>query len=225
VKAKIDNVEAKIQDKEEKGPCSRPTLARRLVFGQLAAAPTSSLLEGPPRQVSASHDKYPPRTTSLCLARQVSAPHDKSPPRTTSPAPTGAWAQIHGTSTATDARGGTILHAMQVQQLAAMQAARPDKSLNAGLTSCAAITSPSPPTLPHVSSARGTQAPSTNVHEPRLRLGRGRQGKCSGRLRQMQTTRRRSQASRNEQSNPATRRLPRQSITTQFQYAPTDNDE
>jgi hypothetical protein len=36
---------------------------------------------------------------------------------------------------------------MQVQQLAAMQAARPAKSLNAGLTSCAAITSPSPPTL------------------------------------------------------------------------------
>jgi hypothetical protein len=36
-----------------------------------------------------------------------------------------------------------------------------DKSLNAGLTSCAAITSPSSPNLPHASSARGTQAPST----------------------------------------------------------------
>jgi hypothetical protein len=34
----------------------------------------------------------------------------------------------------TDARGGKIPHAMQVQQLAAMQAAHPDKSLNAGLT-------------------------------------------------------------------------------------------
>jgi hypothetical protein len=38
---------------------------------------------------------------------------------------------------------------MQIQQLAAMQAARPDKSLNVGLTSCAAVTSPSSPTLPH----------------------------------------------------------------------------
>jgi hypothetical protein len=42
---------------------------------------------------------------------------------------------MHGTSVATNARGGTNLHVMQVQQLAAMQAARPTKSLNAGLTS------------------------------------------------------------------------------------------
>jgi hypothetical protein len=41
---------------------------------------------------------------------------------------------------------------MQVQQLAAMQAAHPDKSLNAGLTGCVAITSPSSSTLPHASS-------------------------------------------------------------------------
>jgi hypothetical protein len=33
VKAKIDNVKAKIQDKEERRPWSRPTLARRPVFG------------------------------------------------------------------------------------------------------------------------------------------------------------------------------------------------
>jgi hypothetical protein len=106
------------------------------------------------------HDKSPPRTRSLCLTRQVSASHEKSLPRTTTPAPTGAWAQTHGTSTATDSCGGTIPHAMQVQQLAAMQAALPNKSLNASLTGCAAITSPSPPTLPCASSARGTQAPS-----------------------------------------------------------------
>jgi hypothetical protein len=37
-------------------------------------------------------------------------------------------------SATTDARGGKIPHAMQVQQLAAMQEAHPDKSLNAGLT-------------------------------------------------------------------------------------------
>jgi hypothetical protein len=140
VKAKINNVKANIQD-EEKGPWSRPTLARRPVFGQLAASPTSSPLEGPPRQVSASHDK--------------------SPPRTRSPTPTGTWAQMHGARTATDACGGTILHARQVQQLGAMQAAHPDKSLNASLTGCASITLPSSPTLPHVSSARGTRAPST----------------------------------------------------------------
>jgi hypothetical protein len=153
VKAKIDNVKAKIQDKGEKEPWSRPTLARRPVSGQLAASLTSSPLEGPPRQVSASHDKSPPRTTSLCLARQVSTSHDKSPPHTRSPASAGTWDQTHRASTTTDARGGTVPHAMQIQQLAAMQAARPDKGLNAGLTGYASITSPSSPTLPHASSA------------------------------------------------------------------------
>jgi hypothetical protein len=42
-----------------------------------------------------------------------------------------------------------------------MQAAGPDKSLNAGLTGCTAIPSTSSPTLPHASFARGTQAPPT----------------------------------------------------------------
>jgi hypothetical protein len=59
VKAKIDNVKAKIQDNEKKELWSRPTLAR-CVFGQLVASPTSSPLEGPPRQFSASHDKSVP---------------------------------------------------------------------------------------------------------------------------------------------------------------------
>jgi hypothetical protein len=45
VKAKIVNVNAKIHDKEERRPFSRPTLARHLVFGQMAASPTSSPLE------------------------------------------------------------------------------------------------------------------------------------------------------------------------------------
>jgi hypothetical protein len=80
VKAKIDNVKTKIQDKEERRSWSRPTLARRPVFGQLAASPTSFPLEEPPRQVSTSHDKSPPRTTSLRPARQVSASHNKSGP-------------------------------------------------------------------------------------------------------------------------------------------------
>jgi hypothetical protein len=113
------------------------------------------------------HDKSPPRTRSLRLT-QVSASHEKSPPRTRSlrlarppPALTGAWAMAHDASTTTDACGGTIPHVMQIQQLAAMQAADPDKCLNAGLIGCAAIPSPSSPTLPHTSSDRGTQAPST----------------------------------------------------------------
>jgi hypothetical protein len=68
VKAKIDNVKSKIQDTEEKGPWSRPSLARRLVFSQLAASPTSFPLKEP---LSASHDKSPTRTRSLRLAREV----------------------------------------------------------------------------------------------------------------------------------------------------------
>jgi hypothetical protein len=50
----------------------RPSMARRLVLSQLVASPTSFPLEEPsPQQVSASHDKSPPRTTSLRVARQV----------------------------------------------------------------------------------------------------------------------------------------------------------
>jgi hypothetical protein len=63
-----------------------------------------------------------------------------------------------------------------------------------------------------------------DTHEPGLRLGRGGLGKYSGRLRKAQTTQRRSQTSRNEQSCPATRRLPWQSTTTRLQCVMTDND-
>jgi hypothetical protein len=138
------------------------------------------------RQVSASHDKSLPCATSLHLAWEVSTLHEKSPPRTTSPAPTGAWVRratkAHGTSATTDACGGTITHAMQVPQLPAMQAAHPDKSLNAGRTGSAAILSPSSPTM-HSSTLYYAQ-------EPRLRLGRDWIGWYSGRLRQAQTTQR-----------------------------------
>jgi hypothetical protein len=158
MKAKIDNVKAKIYDKEEKRSWSRPTLARRPAFGQLVASSTSFPPEKPPREVSTSHDKSLPHTRSLRLARGVSAP-------------TGTWAQTHGTSIATDACGGTNLHVMQGQQLAAMQTACPGRSLNAGLTGCAAITSPSSPTMPCASTARGTQAPSTT--RTSLDLGSG----------------------------------------------------
>jgi hypothetical protein len=112
---------------------------------------------------------------------------------------------------------------MQVQQLAAMQETLPDQSLNAGLTGCTAITSPSSPTTTR---KLGTRHSSTLYvsHEPRLRLGRGRLGRYSDRLRRAQTTQRRSQASQDEQSRPATQWHPRQSVTIQLQCAPTYND-
>jgi hypothetical protein len=164
---------------------SRPSLARRPVFSQLAASPTSFPLEEP---VSTSHEKSPPRTGSLRLAQQVSASHEKSSPRTTSLAPTSAWAGTHGANIATDAYRRANLHVTREQQLAAMRAACPIISLNAGLIGCVAITSPSYPTLPHASSGRGTQAPSTTC----------KLSKYSGRLRQAQTTRREGQASRSK---------------------------
>jgi hypothetical protein len=63
-----------------------------------------------------------------------------------------------------------------------------------------------------------------NAHEPRLRLKRGVLVKYSSRLRQMQTTRRRLQASQDEQAHLATRWLPRPSIMTQLQCVLTDSD-
>jgi hypothetical protein len=125
--------------------------------------------------------------TNLRLARQDRLRLAREPGRT---------AKAHDASTTTDACGGTIPHAIQVQQLVAMQAAHPDKSLNLGLTGCHPIA-----IISH--SATRKLSPrhlSTlyDAHEPRLRLGRGKLGKYSGRLRQARTTQRTSQASRNE---------------------------
>jgi hypothetical protein len=180
---------------------SRPSLPRRPVFGRVAASPTSSPLD-----------------------ELASALHDKSTPGTTSPTPTSAWAQTHGSGIATDAHGGANLHITREQQLAAMQTTCPGKSLNAGLTSRAAITSPSSPTLPHARLNPRHSNTLYDAHEPRLRLGRGNLGKHSGRLRQAQTTRGEGQTSRRKQSNPATRRFPRQGITTRLQCTPMDGD-
>jgi hypothetical protein len=104
---------------------------------------------------------------------------------------------------------GANLHIMRKQQLAAMQATCPGKSLNTGLTSRATITSLSPSTLPNARLNPRHSSALYDAHEPRLRLRRGELGKHSGRLRQAQTTRGEGQASRREQSNPATQRLPR----------------
>jgi hypothetical protein len=98
-------------------------------------------------------------TTSLRFTREVSTSHDLPP------TPTGVWATAHDASPRREHHHrracGTIPHAMQIQQLAVMQAADPDKSLNAGLTGCPSIPSPLSPALPHASSARRTQAPPT----------------------------------------------------------------
>jgi hypothetical protein len=180
---------------------SRPSLARRPVFGQVAASPTSFKLEEP---VSASHDKSSPRTTSL--------------------APTSAWAQTHDSGITTDAHGEANLHVTREQQLAAMQTTCLSKSLNAGLTSRATVTSPSYPSLPHARLNPRHSSTLYDAHEPRLRLGCGKLGKHSGRLRQAQTTRGEGQASRKEQSNPSTRRFPRQGIMTRLQCTLMNGD-
>jgi hypothetical protein len=105
-----------------------------------------------------------------------------------------------------------------------MQATCPSKSLNACLTSRATITLPSSPTLPHARLNPRHSSTLYDAHEPRLRLGCGKLGKHSGRLRQAQTTQREGQVYRREQSNPATRRFPRQGIAARLRYTPTDSD-
>jgi hypothetical protein len=105
-----------------------------------------------------------------------------------------------------------------------MQATCPSKSLNAGLTSRAAITSPSSPALPHARLNPRHSSTLYDAHEPRLRLGRGKLGKHSDKLRQAQSTRGEGQASRREQSHPATWRFPRQDIATRLQCTPADSD-
>jgi hypothetical protein len=126
--------------------------------------------------------------TSFPLEEPVSASRDKSPPRTTSLAPTSVWAQTHDSGITTDAHGEANLRVTQEQQLAAMQTTCPGKSLNAGLTSRATVTSPSSPSLPHARLNPRHSSTLYDAHEPRLRLGRGKLGKHSGKLIQAQTT-------------------------------------
>jgi hypothetical protein len=160
------------------------------IFVKTLTGKTPSLWPG--RCIS---DQFPTRGTSLRLTQQVSALHDKSPPRTTSPASTSAWGPDAKLGLATDMHEGANLHVMRKQQLAAMQATSPSKSLNAGLTSRATITSPSPSTLPHSRLNPRHSSTLYNTHEPRLRLGHG---KHSGRLRQAQTTQGEGQVSQRE---------------------------
>jgi hypothetical protein len=176
------------------------------IFVKTLTGKTSSLQPG-----GCISDQLPTRGTRLRLARQVRL-------RLV------GGAQAHNLSVATDAHEGANLHVTQKQQLAAMQATCPGKSLNAGLTSRAAITSPSTSTMPHARLNPRHSSTLYDAHEPRLRFRRGKLGKHSGRLRQAQTTRGEGQASRRKQSNPATRRLPQQGIGTRLQCIPTDGD-
>jgi hypothetical protein len=100
----------------------------------------------------------------------------------------------------------------------------PAGALNANLTGRAAITSPSTSVLPHAKLSPRHSSTLYDARGPRLRLTRGKTSESSGRLKQTQTTREEGQASRNEQFNPATRRPPRQDITTRRRYALTSND-
>jgi hypothetical protein len=152
VKAKIDNVKPRFEMRRTEGPGQDP-------HWQDVKSPTSWKHLRPVPYKRDPHDKSPPRTTRLRHARQVSATHDLPI------APTGAWAMTRSVSPGRERHHrnawGTIPRAMQEHQLAVMQAAGLDKSLNAGQYGCVAIPSTSSPTIPHASSVRGTQAPST----------------------------------------------------------------
>jgi hypothetical protein len=154
-------MKAKTQDEEGWRPLSRRSLVRRPVRDQLGAPPTSSLLEGPLRGVSSSHEESPPRTRSLCHARAV---------------PDSDWGVGHDTRRDPETRTSSPRRvrdrfpaSCKHNSWRPVQAAGPNRGLNAGLLSCTAIPSPSSPTLLDASSAWGTQAlPMTSSG---LRLG------------------------------------------------------
>jgi hypothetical protein len=145
----------------------RSSLARRQVLGRKVASPTSLRLT---RQVSASHDKSPPHTTSLHLARQVRirlvrGPRHKARARP----PTHAGKRI-----STSYGGGSWRPCRRPA---------PAGALNANLTSRAAITSPSTSALPHAKPSPRHSSTLYDTHGPRLRLTHGKTRKYSGRLR------------------------------------------
>jgi hypothetical protein len=83
----------------------------------LGSISTGSLLEGPLRQVSASHDKSPHRASLLWL-RLGCGPRPS----------VRAW----GADTSTTTRGGPIPHAMQAHQLAAYVSSWPRQEPQCG---------------------------------------------------------------------------------------------
>jgi hypothetical protein len=131
---------------------------------------------------------------------------------------------MHDSGADADAHEEANLHVTRRQQLEAMQATCPSKSLNAGLMSRAIVTSPSSRALPHARLNPRYSSTLYDARRPRRRLRRVKLGKHSGRLRQAQSTRGEGQASQREQSNPATWRLPRHGIATRLQCTLTDGD-
>jgi hypothetical protein len=165
----------------------RSSLARRPVLGRMVASSTSLRLA---RQVSASHDKSPPRTTSLRLARQVRLRLVRGPRYTARARP-----PTHvGKRISTSSGGGSWRPCRRPA---------PARALNANLTSRAAITSPSTSALPHAKPSPRHSSTLYDARGPRLRLTRGKTSKYSGRLRKAQTTRGEGQAFRKEQFNPS----------------------
>jgi hypothetical protein len=153
------------------------------------------------------HDKSPPRTRSLRLARQVQLRLVRGPGCTTRATPLMR-------------KEGRISTSRKIQQLVAMQEARLAKSLNAGLTGRATITSPSSPSPPHARLNPRHSSTLYDAHEPRLRLGRGKLGhtKTSPNY----SGRRPSVPEETVQPGHAT--VSRQGITTRLQCTPTDGN-
>jgi hypothetical protein len=150
-------------------------------------------------------DKSPPRTTSLHL-RLVREPRHTARARPPAHA------------------GKRISTSYRDNNWRPCRRPTPAGALNANLTSRAAITSPSTSALPHAKLSSRHSSTLYYARGPRLRLTRGKTNGYSGRLRQTQTTQGEGQASRKEQFNPATWRLPRQGIATLRRYAQTDSD-
>jgi hypothetical protein len=175
VKAKIDNVKVKIHDEEDWGPC-------KTITGKTSCSRPVGSISGQLTTRGTPSEQFPPRTTSLCVTRQVSALHDKSPPRTTSRSfaravPVSDWGVGHDTrydpETQTSSPrhvGGPFPTPCKYTSWWPARTAGPDRSLNTALLGCAAVTSPSSLTLQHASSARGTQAPPTMSSGLRLGL-------------------------------------------------------
>jgi hypothetical protein len=103
-------------------------------------------------------DQFPTRGTRLRLAREVRLRLVRGSGRTTQATPPMR-------------EEGRISTSHKIQQLAAMQEARLAKSLNAGLTGRATITSPSSPSLPHARLNPRHSSTLYDAHEPRFRSG------------------------------------------------------
>jgi hypothetical protein len=135
-------------------------------------------------------DKSPPRTTSLRLAQQVRLRLVRGPRCTARVRPPTHAGKRFSTSYEDDS-------------WRPCRRPTPVGALNANLTSRAAITSPSTSALPHAKLSPRHSITLYDARGPRLRLTRGKASKYSGRLKQAQTTRGESQASRKEQFNPS----------------------